>query len=78
MLTKFVNKESSGLVLVPEEDKRPAFKPDAKKEFEGVTVVGVDLAVPGSDRAVEITYAGDKVIAVRDLLGDEIIDPFAD
>ena len=25
MLTKFVTKESSGLVLVPEEDKRPAF-----------------------------------------------------
>ena len=60
MLTKFVTKESSGLVLVPEEDKRPAFKPDAKKEFAAAPVDG------------EIT------INALELMGGEIIDPFAD
>lgn len=70
MLTKFVNKESSGLVLVPEEDKRPAFKPDAKKEFAAAPVLKI---------ADEQAIVSDEVIInALDILGGEIIDPFAD
>ena len=66
MLTKFVNKESSGLVLVPEEDKRPAFKPDAKKEFAAAPV------------ALPAPVDGEITVDVLELMGSEIIDPFAD
>ena len=70
MLTKFVTKESSGLVLVPEEDKRPAFKPDAKKEF---------AAAPALQIVDERSIVSDEVInATLALMGSEIIDPFAD
>ena len=70
MLTKFVTKESSGLVLVPEEDKRPAFKPDAKKEFAAAPVVTL-AAGEGPALVLESPI---------DILGlsTEIIDPFAD
>lgn len=66
MLTKFVTKESSGLVLVPEEDKRPAFKPDAKKEFAAAPV------------ALPAPVDGEITINALELMGGEIIDPFAD
>ena len=66
MLTKFVTKESSGLVLVPEEDKRPAFKPDAKKEFAAAPV------------ALPAPVDGEITINASELMGGEIIDPFSD
>ena len=70
MLTKFVTKESSGLVLVPEEDKRPAFKPDAKKEFAAAPVVTL-AAGEGPALVLESPI---------DILGlsTETIDPFSD
>ena len=64
MLEKFVTKESSGLVLVPIEDKRPAFKPDAKKEF-----------APQS--SIQITGQGEITVDVMDLIGAEPIDPLS-
>ena len=64
MLEKFVTKESSGLVLVPIEDKRPAFKPDAKKEF-----------APQS--SIQITSQGEITVDVMDLIGAEPIDPLS-
>ena len=64
MLEKFVTKESSGLVLVPIEDKRPAFKPDAKKEF-----------APQS--SILITGQGEVTVDVMDLIGAEPIDPLS-
>ena len=62
MLEKFVTKESSGLVLVPIEDKRPAFKPDAKKEFATALPAPVD---------------GQITVDVMDLIGAEPIDPLS-
>ena len=62
MLEKFVTKESSGLVLVPIEDKRPAFKPDAKKEFATALPAPVD---------------GQITVDEMGLLGAEPIDPLS-
>lgn len=62
MLEKFVTKESSGLVLVPIEDKRPAFKPDAKKEFATALPAPVD---------------GQITVDVSELMGVDPIDPLS-
>lgn len=43
MLGKFVTKESSGTVLVPEDDKRPAYKNDPTKDFVKIATTPNEL-----------------------------------
>jgi hypothetical protein len=50
VLAPFIIKESSGLVLVPNDDKRPAWRADAKDEFKALeapkaTVLDTDIVV---------------------------------
>jgi len=61
LLEPMIVKESSGLVLVPNEDKRQAWKAEAKDEF---TMIATDESVvmPGE---------------MLDLLGEIVIDPFS-
>ena len=61
VLEPMIVKESSGLVLVPNEDKRQAWKAEAKDEF---TMIATDESVvmPGE---------------MLDLLGEIVIDPFS-
>ena len=75
LLEPMIVKESSGLVLVPNEDKRQAWKAEAKDEFK---VLGVDLAIPGSDSTMVMAVVGDKIISsgtLDEMIG--IVDPFS-